>query len=356
LLVGGVVSDRLPRHHVLVGTSIVAGASQLAVGVLLVGGWAELWQIALLEIVNGAAAALFYPADTSVVPLTVPQGRLQEANTLLGFGRNICMIGGAALAGLVVAVFSPGWALVVDAATFFVAAALVSGMRGITAAAQAGHSVIRDLVEGWGEFTSHRWLWTIVVQFSVILIGFFGGFQVLGPVVAEEEMSGPSSWAIIVGAQSVGLLAGGLFLLRWRPSRPMLVATIAVFGNALPIAAMALGAPVGVVAIVAFVNGVGFELFGVFWYTALHEHVAPESLARVSSYDALGSLALSPIGLIAAGPVSDAIGLDAALWLAAALIVVPTALVLLVPEVRNLRSKPVIHEVDVGLAAEAAAG
>ena len=356
LLFGGVIADRLPRHQVLVWSSVVAGASQATVAVLLIGGWAELWQIVLLEIMNGAAAAVFYPADSSVVPLTVPQSRLQQANAILGFGRNICMIGGAALAGLLVAVFDPGWAIAVDAATFFVAAALVAGMRGIVAAAEASHSIIRDLVDGWGEFIAHRWLWTIVVQFSVILIGFFGGFQVLGPVVADERMDGATSWAIIVGAQSVGLLAGGFLLLRWRPARPMLVATIAVFGNALPIAAMALGWPVPAVAGLAFINGIGFEVFGVFWYTALHEHVAPESLARVSSYDALGSLALSPLGLIAAGPLSDWIGIDATLWICAALIVIPTALVLLVPEVRNLRSKPVIHEVDVGLPAEAAAG
>jgi hypothetical protein len=78
------------------------------------------------------------------------------------------------------------------------------------------------------------------------------------------------------------------------------------------------------------------EVFGVYWYTALHEHVAREALSRVSSYDALGSIALSPLGLVAAGPLSDAIGIDATLWIGVALIVVPTAVVLLVPEVRTL--------------------
>ena len=84
-----------------------------------------------------------------------------------------------------------------------------------------------------------------------------------------------------------------------------------------------------------------------YWYTALHEHVARESLSRVSSYDALGSIALSPLGLVAAGPVADVIGIEATLWLGAGLIVIPTALVLLVPEVRTLgpgqpRLEPVI--------------
>ena len=194
------------------------------------------------------------------------------------------------------------------------------------------------------------WLWAIVVQFSIILIGFFGGFTVLGPVVADREMSGASSWALIVGAQSLGLLVGGVILIRWRPSRTILVATFAVFLNAPPLMAMALGFPAAGVAVLAFINGIGFEVFGVFWYTALHEHVAPESLARVASYDALGSIGLTPLGMLAAGPMSDWIGLDATLWICAALIVVPTALVLLVPEVRGLRSRPRAHVVEVGLA------
>ena len=185
-----------------------------------------------------------------------------------------------------------------------------------------------------------------MVQFSVMLLGFFGAFMVLGPVVAVDEYSGAASWAAIVGGQSAGLLAGGILALRWHPERPLLVATIAVFGNALPLSALALGLPLPAIVMAAIVNGVGMELFGVYWYTALHEHVAPEALARVSSYDALGSLIIAPIGLVAAGPVAAAIGLDAALWLGVLLIVAPTALVLLVPEVRNLRARTVVRAVD----------
>lgn len=339
LAVGGVVADRLPRHLILVSTNLIAGASQAFAAVLLISGEAEVWHLVVLEAINGAAFAMFYPADTAVVPITVPEARIQEANALLRLGTNATMILGAAIAGALVAAFNPGWAIAVDAGTFFVAAFLMAGMRGIRAAAEAGSSFIADLRAGWSEFTAHRWLWTIVIQFTVMLVGFFGAFMVLGPLVAERDFSGASSWAAILAAQSAGLLIGGGVALRWRPERPILAGTIAVFGNALPIAALALGAPLGVVVAAAAINGLGMELFGVFWYTALHEHVAPEALSRVSAYDALGSVALSPVGLVAAGPVAAQIGIDATLWLGVGLIVVPTALVLLVPEVRTLRSR-----------------
>ena len=342
LALGGVVADRLPRNAVLVGSNLLSGATQAIVAALLLSGHAEVWQLVVLEALNGFASAIFYPADTAVVPATVPSESLREANAILRFGTNATMILGAALAGAIIAALNPGWAIAADALTFFIAALLMGGMRGIQAAAVGASNFFADLREGWSEFVGHRWLWTIVAQFSIMLLGFFGAFMVLGPVVADRELSGASSWAAIVGAQSAGLLVGGLVALRWHPERPLLVATIAVFASALPIAALALSLPLAAIVAAALMNGAGMELFGVYWYTALHEHIAPEALSRVSAYDALGSLAISPLGLIAAGPISDVIGIDATLWIGVALIVVPTAIVLFVPEVRNLRARAAV--------------
>src|SRR5581483_2689751 len=78
LLVGGVIADRLPRSIVLVGSALLGGVTQAAV--------AEIWHLVVLEAVNGLAFAIWYPADTAVVPQTVPEDRLQDANTVIRFG------------------------------------------------------------------------------------------------------------------------------------------------------------------------------------------------------------------------------------------------------------------------------
>lgn len=106
-----------------------------------------------------------------------------------------------------------------------------------------------------------------------------------------------------------------------------------------PIALLALGLGAWPVAVAAFVGGIAGEVFSVYWYTALHEHVAPEALSRVSAYDALGSLALSPLGMAAAGPLADGVGVHAALWIGVAVALGSTVAVLFVPEVRSLRSR-----------------
>jgi len=86
------------------------------------------------------------------------------------------------------------------------------------------------------------------------------------------------------------------------------------------------------------VAGAGFEVFNVLWNTALHTRVAPEALSRVSAYDVVGSIALVPLGEVAAGFAVEAFGPPLTLLWAAAAIVLPTAAVLFVPEVRQLRN------------------
>jgi MFS family permease len=89
----------------------------------------------------------------------------------------------------------------------------------------------------------------------------------------------------------------------------------------------------------AFLTGFGIEIFGVLWDTAVMQEIPQEKLSRISSYDALGSWVLMPLGYIAAGPVAAAIGIRATFIAAAALTIGATALVLLSRDVRTLERK-----------------
>ena len=158
----------------------------------------------------------------------------------------------------------------------------------------------------------------------------------LGPVVAKDSLGGAAAWGLIVAAEAAGFVVGGLLGLRFRPRRPLLAGSIGVLLWAPPLALLALAAPPGVIAAAAVVGGLGAETFGVQWDTSLQGHVPGAALSRVSSYDALGSLALMPLGLAVAGPLAAAVGTATAIWAACALIVVATVAVLLVSEVRTL--------------------
>ena len=339
LLAGGIWADRLPRNVVMVGANLISGLAQAVTALLLITGRAEIWHLAALAAVNGGSSAFFFPASAGIIPQTVPASLLQQANALLQLAMNTAMIGGAALAGFLVAGFGPGWAIAVDAVTFLLAAFLIALMRLPDVVREQASSFVQDLSVGWREFRSRTWLWSIVLQFSLLLMSVMGAFLVLGPVVADEELGGPKAWGAILTGWSAGLVLGGVIGLRFRPRRMLLAATFGIL--ALPLPLIALGFPLSVPAIaaVAFVSGVGNEMFGLLWHTTMQQEIPADKLSRVYSYDALGSLGLAPVGYALAGPAAEAFGVRATLWGAAAIGIGVTLAVLLVRDVRTLERR-----------------
>jgi predicted MFS family arabinose efflux permease len=280
-----------------------------------------------------------------LVPLVVDGEKLQPANALLSLARTGAFGLGAASGGVLVATVGAGWAMAVNSVTFGVAALLVSTLRPRAQLRSEKTSMLRDLRDGWREFTSHRWLWTVVLQFTVMFAAWMASFSVVGPIVAKRLLGGATDWGWIAGAYGAGLLCGGIAALRVRVDRPILVGTLLMFLMALPPMLLAGPAPVWLIALSALAAGMGFELFMVLWYTAEQTHVAPETLSRVIAYDTLGSIVLVPLAEAAAGPATDILGMSQTLWILVALIVLPTVAVLFVPEVRNLRSQPVPRQI-----------
>ena len=134
----------------------------------------------------------------------------------------------------------------------------------------------------------------------------------------------------------VGALVGGVIAIRIRPRRPLVVHIVALALFAAPTALLAAEVPAAVVALGTFLAGIGLMLGDVVWDSTLQRNVPPETLSRVSSYDWFGSLALYPLGLVIWGPISDAIGVDPALWLAAGLLLAVVVAPLAVREVRTM--------------------
>jgi MFS family permease len=344
MLVGGIWADRLPRHQVMVASNLVNGLVQAATAALLLSGHARIWQLILLSALGGTSFAFYFPASNGIVPQTVPQESLQSANALLRLGVNATRIGGAALAGLIVGLTSPGLGIAVDAGSFFVASALTGAMRIPASLHIEARNFLGELKEGWREFVSRTWLWAIVLQFGFVNAVVSGTENVLGPVVAKSHLGGATGWGLLLTSTSVGLIAGGLLVLRFSPRRILLAATLGyLLSIGFPIG-LAVPLPLAVLLVFAFVAGIGNETFGVLWDTAMQQEIPQEKLSRVSSYDALGSFALIPLGLAAAGPVADAIGTRETFLGAAAISLVATAAVLLSRDVRTLPRRIVVAE------------
>lgn len=340
LLVGGVIADRRGRRAVMIASDLVRAGSQGASAALVLTGTAEVWSLAALAAAGGAASAFFLPASVALLPSVVDPERLQRANALRGFAMAAGEVAGPLVAGLLVALASPGWALAADAATFAFSAAALAGLavRERSDASPAA-SMLADLRAGWRHFRSLRWLWPAVIAAGLSNF-LWGASAVLGPVVAQQDLGGAWAWAAIRAGLGAGSVAGALLALRVDPARPMLVASLCFLVFPAPLALLAIPAAAPLVVAGAVAGGLGLMLGNTLWETAQQRHVPGPVLSRVNAYDQLGSLVAYPVGLAAWGPIAAAIGTGEALWLAFALMLAAGAALLAVGDVRRLPRMP----------------
>jgi len=105
-----------------------------------------------------------------------------------------------------------------------------------------------------------------------------------------------------------------------------------------------------VLAAASFLANAGLAVHLTLWFTVFQREVPERAQSRVSSYDALGSFVLTPVGMVLAGPVAAAVGIDEALWLAAGAIVVCNLSMLLIPAVWTIRRIEVVAAPEPELA------
>jgi MFS family permease len=340
LLIGGVLADRYSRSLVLLSSSTIAALSQAVVAWLVLDGTATVIGLALLGTINGAAAGVALPASSAMVPQTVPKYHLRTANAFIQVGIYAGTVIGASLGGILTSAIGPGWGLAVDALGFAAAAPLYYFIRvNPTLSQESNTNILQDLRDGWKEFISHSWVWSIVAQFTIVNAAFSGVVMILGPIVADATF-GRVGWGIIVAAQSIGLIVGSFIALRWRPRRDLFVGVLLVSLCAVPIVLLSVAPSTTVLMGAFFVAGVGFGQFGVVWANSLQTHIPPEKLARVYAYDALGSFIAIPVGELAAGPLAMHYGTSGVLLVSAAAVVIATIAASLIPSIRKLDNSP----------------
>jgi MFS family permease len=339
-LAAGVWADRIPRRRVMIASDAVRAVVQVATGVLLLTGSAEVWMLAALAAVYGTGDAFFWPAMNGLLPETIASDRLQEANALLGTAQSSSNILGPVIAGVLIALVDPGGAILLDAATFVASIAFLA--RLVPRALEAGEPAVDEegffeqLRGGWREVRSRAWVWTVLIALAAYHVIVLPAVFVLGPILSERELNGASDWAVISAGFGVGSVVGQVLIYRLPFRRPIRAAVIGLVIASTQAAIIGSGLPVVAIAALEAVTGVAVSLAFTLWETSLQQHIPSRALSRVSSYDFTASAGLMPIGLALAGPLADGIGLHAALRLMTLVGVASALACLAVPSVRAL--------------------
>jgi MFS family permease len=350
---GGVIADRMGRRSVMMTADIARFAAQGALAVALLLGHPSVWPFTVAALVVGTGSAFFQPALNGLTVLFMPRDRLGDANALMGMAQPGAQIAGPALAGVVIAAIGsaptsgtgvaasavgPAAVIAVDAATYGASALALLSLRfpPRDALPGPGRSLLRDLADGWSEFASRDWLWTGAVQFALFNLVTWGPYLVLGPVLARQYLGGAQAWGAVLACYGAGAIAGGALALGRGFRRPLLVATIATFGYALPPGALALRLPLAAVAGAAVLAGLGSAFGGAVWTTVEQQRIPEAALSRVGAFNTVGAFAFGPVAFIAGAQVAAALGPRTVLGFGAAWSVLCTLAILAVPSVRAM--------------------
>jgi MFS family permease len=336
LLLGGGIADRHRRDTVLCLTSLGAGLTQVGVALLLLTDQHPAFLLPLSAL-NGIFQGLTTPALRGIVAnLTAGRG-IQRASSLLASVRNATRIIGPTAAGLLTASVGGGWAIAVDAVSFLLAAACFARMSlpDLPPRTAGGSTMLGELREGWGYFSSRPWIWTVTLAFAVFNGLNMGVWQILGPVIAKDTI-GAASWGVVLSARGVGALLTSVVMVKLTVRRPMGPALSSMSLAAVPLILLGAGANTFWLAAAAFVAGVVAEFFTVVWETVNNTHIPERLLSRVGAHDEFWSFVSIPIGQLSTPFLAAAFGTTAVAvtggGVAAAAMLVP----LLVPSLRKI--------------------
>ena len=336
LLLGGAIADKLPRRAVMIAADVIRLVSETVLALLLAFGHPPVVAMMALAAVLGIGQAFFNPALTGFVPQIAADDRLQDANALSGLAKAAARVSGPGIAGVLIATVGAWSAVAADAASYAVSLLCLVQLQP-RPAESSGQETIRDgLLQGWRGFRERRWLWTVVGQGGLAQLFTFAPFLVLGATMFSHGR-GSAEWGAILAADGAGGLAGGLWAMRLRPARPLAAALAGSLGLAATPALLAVHAPFALILAGSVLSGVGVAIFLSLFDTVLQRNVPETLLSRVSSYNWLGTIALSPLGFALAGPAARLAGPSAVLMFGAVFAVVSTLALFAVGDIRRLR-------------------
>lgn len=336
MLFGGVFADRFQRNRIVGGSDMI-GSFLVAISALsLIAGFSSVLLLAVMGALFGVLNALWWPAMSGVLPEILPKEKLQEGNAIIGLMSNIGVVFGTLLGGIIVTVASPGWALLIDGVTFFIAGVIVWNLKLDAKSRIESPGIIDDLRVGWREFISRSWLVTMVIAFAFINMAFDSMLTILGPLNFSDPETGPRDWSFNLAGLTLGMMVGGVIVLKYKFKRPLFVSMILVAISGIWDFALAYDLSLAVAIAAGIFSGIAVEIFLVTWNTTMQTHIPEESFSRVNAYDSLGSYGIAPLGIIIAGPLAESFSVNSILFATGTITLLASVVALSVRSVRNL--------------------
>ncbi len=237
-LLGGVVADAVDRKHLMLISQIVMLASAGALAAVTWFGLESVWPIYLLTAVGSAAVAFDNPARQALLPTLVPAEDFPNAVSLGLIVFHLSMIGGPALAGLMLGTYSPALVYAANALSFFAVIIALLLIRTSGRATETGSVASRISLSALSEGLRFVWRTPIIVQTMTLdfVATFFASATALLPIFAAEILHvGARGLGVLAAAPAAGAVITAFVMARMgtvRRQGAVVIGSVAVYGVA----------------------------------------------------------------------------------------------------------------------------
>jgi MFS family permease len=230
---GGVLADRMDRRRLLQYSQAAALLVSAALALVTLTGRAATWMVVLASLLATAAATFDQPARQALIPALVPRHQLVDAIALINPSRELAVLVGPALAGVLIAAAGPGSVYAFDAATYALLVVTLLAIRAVTRPAVGPHEpMLLALREGLAQFRRRPVVWQMMGLDLAATI--FSSYRVLLPAFAIDVLqAGATGYGLLSAAPSAGGLIGSVLvfrLVRSRRSGVLVLVSTAVYG------------------------------------------------------------------------------------------------------------------------------
>lgn len=344
IVFGGIAGDRYRRHQVIAAAEALAAVTWLGLGVCFLTGRGPLPLLCVLAGLSGIATAIFLPTIRGIIADLLPSKDRPTGNALISQTQSVGLLVGLATSGLMVAAAGAGWAAIARAVACAISAVLLLRLR-TSRWLEAREGLLVELRTGWREFTAHRWVWVLSLQFTAVIMAAAVFTDIAGPLYMADGHGGSQAWGIITACEGIGALIGAALGVRWKSARTTIVASVLPGAGAIPMFLLGSESPWIFIALVTLLPGACQAIYYVQWTTSLQETFPPEVLIRVTSWNIIAGYALMPVILTASGPVVETIGPQST-SLATGVLVVLASLLAYLALRKSVRDARLSAEVD----------
>ena len=307
---GGIIADRTNRHRILLVAQILGMLQSLALTWLALSGIINVWQIALLGVLQGIINAFDIPTRQAFLPETVSKENLGNAIALYSSLVSVSVMLGPAIAGILIAATGSGACFLIDTISYIaVIIALLVMQLAPKKVVISTRKPLEELKTSFNYAFGFLPIRSVLIG-SALVCCVWGFYLALGPIFAKEILQGGSNtFGFLMTASSLGTLAGGIYLTKHSnvlESGKVLALGIGFMGVSLIVFALSRVFWLSLLSL--FAAGFGFILQIIAGRTLLQLLVTDENRGQITGLYVMASTGAVPIGNLIAGALASKIG------------------------------------------------